>query len=117
MAKKKSKAQRNAAAVQHFNMNYGVDETKLQGCKYDAAGLFILTLFLSWKANDGDSQGNASARTSGSLHKTRSRNAKRYAISPNFPFHFSHSVIRPIPISHPHSHRSLLGFPSTLTKD
>ncbi|KAI6854546.1 hypothetical protein KC338_g8677 [Hortaea werneckii] len=31
MAKKKSKAQRNAAAVQHFNMNYGVDETKLQG--------------------------------------------------------------------------------------
>ncbi|KAI7280443.1 hypothetical protein KC345_g4758 [Hortaea werneckii] len=31
MAKKKSKAQRNAAAVQHSNMNYGADETKLQG--------------------------------------------------------------------------------------
>lgn len=33
MAKKKSKTQRNAAALQHFNMNYGADETKLQGCK------------------------------------------------------------------------------------
>ncbi|KAI6841065.1 hypothetical protein KC332_g1136 [Hortaea werneckii] len=31
MAKKKSKAQRNTAALAHFNMNYGVDETKLQG--------------------------------------------------------------------------------------
>ncbi|KAI7546662.1 hypothetical protein KC331_g5482 [Hortaea werneckii] len=31
MAKKKTKAQRNAAALLHFNMNYGADETKLQG--------------------------------------------------------------------------------------
>ncbi|KAI6901991.1 hypothetical protein KC318_g9270 [Hortaea werneckii] len=31
MAKKKGKAQRNQAAVLHFNVNYGANETKLQG--------------------------------------------------------------------------------------